>query len=299
VSTILKALEKLEREKEALRISGPMPPILGAPASAGRGGAAGWFLKPWFGMVLVGLIIVILGGTAWHFYRQYRAYAPRLAERSTAREPQPARTTAAGRSQTVPSSIPAAVNPETRRPGPVPHSPRQTVDVRMPDTASGGPERSQNSAVTPKSRTVETPTVYDKPSRHQPMAAVNPNLNSRTAHRKNQPAKIPDTETPSILVGSEKNAAVPPGSPVLPDAASKKKTPADVYQNTPLLTDGRLRVNAIAWAPQPAERMTVINSHVLHEGDSVEDFTVMVIRPDDVVVQEKGQGVWRVEFGRP
>ena len=93
--------------------------------------------------------------------------------------------------------------------------------------------------------------------------------------------------------------AAPHGHPSPPDTAPKENSPADVYSNTPLLTDGRLRVHAIAWAPQPAERMAVINSHILHEGDSVDDFAVMVIRPDDVVVREKGKGVWRVEFGRP
>jgi hypothetical protein len=58
-------------------------------------------------------------------------------------------------------------------------------------------------------------------------------------------------------------------------------------------------VHAIAWSPTPADRVAVINSHVIYEGDSVEDFVVIAIRPDDVVVREKGRAVWRVEFGRP
>ena len=45
--------------------------------------------------------------------------------------------------------------------------------------------------------------------------------------------------------------------------------------------------------------MTVINSRVLHEGDTVDGFTLVVIRPDDVVVKESGGGRWKVIFGRP
>lgn len=45
--------------------------------------------------------------------------------------------------------------------------------------------------------------------------------------------------------------------------------------------------------------MTVINSHVLHEGDTVDGFTLIVIRPDDVVVKESGGVTWKVLFGRP
>ena len=151
MSTILKALEKLEREKEAIRVSGPAPPVFSAPAPV-REGAAGWFLKPWLGWGLVGLIIVILGGTAWYFYRQSRMYAPRTAERSTAMERQPARNLAGGRPQAATSSIPEAVNPEPRRPGTVNQRRPRTADAPVHPGTIGEPVRAQEPRAPSESR---------------------------------------------------------------------------------------------------------------------------------------------------
>ena len=99
--------------------------------------------------------------------------------------------------------------------------------------------------------------------------------------------------------GEPVEAAPAAGSRDEAESGSNSQPPVDDYEKTPLLTDGRLRVHAIAWSPRTTERMAVINSRILHEGDSVEDFVIVVIRPDDVVVREKEKGVWRVEFGRP
>ena len=81
--------------------------------------------------------------------------------------------------------------------------------------------------------------------------------------------------------------------------APKKKTSSNSFANTPELTDGRLRVHAIVWSSTAEKRMAVVNNRVIYEGDSVEDFVVVAIRPDDVVVREKEKGLWRVVFGRP
>ena len=65
------------------------------------------------------------------------------------------------------------------------------------------------------------------------------------------------------------------------------------------MTDGRLKVQAIACSATVENRMAVINSRVVHEGDSVDGFGVVAIRPDDVVVRDKAKGLFRVVFGRP
>lgn len=268
MSTILKALEKLEREKEALRATGPMP-AFSVPGSAG--GPSGWYLKPWLWLGLVGVIIMALGGTAWHFYRQSRGYAPRPAQRSASMDRPAAQHPADARNQAPPARIPEATRPEPRQPVRSSHSERRPAP----------------------------PPGQAKPALQQETTAGSPAGIPDSAIQRPSPESAPATEGPAIKEAREKVETPPTGSPAPPDAAPKSNAPADVYENTPLLTDGRLRVHAIAWAPQPAERMAVINSRVLHEGDSVEDFVVVVIRPDDVVVREKGKSVWRVEFGRP
>lgn len=289
MSTILKALEKLEREKESLRVTGPLPVI--NQSGADRKGPAGWFLKSWLLWGLVGLTIVSLGGTAWYFYRQSRAYSPRLAQRPAATKQQrPARPVADAPSRAATPPIPETARPEPLRVDPMPDNRREPAHPRA-TSEQGRPRRpGEPSAAT----TVERPPAQKHSVVQQPKSSARPTRTAESA----KPGRASE-KNPAPVAASENEDAVPDGSPVLPDKASKTDLPADVYANTPMLTDGRLRVHAIAWSPQPADRMAVINSRVLHEGDSVEDFTVMVIRPDDVVIREKGKGVWRVEFGRP
>jgi len=288
VSTILKALEKLEREKESLRGTGPVPVI--SAVGSGTGHPTGWYLKPWLWFGLVGLIIVALSGTAWYFYRQSRDRMPRLAERSATTEQQPVQHPAGTFSRSAAPPVPEAARPEPRQSEPKP--------VSIPDSThfqeSGAYERPSRPEEPSTATAVKTPPTRENSAVQQPIPAVRPAGASNRTH----PPRTPEKVATAREAGGKKDTA-PAVPPSPPDRASKGKTPADVYANTPLLTDGRLRVHAIAWAPQPAERMAVINSRVLHEGDSVDDFAVMVIRPDDVVVREKGKGVWRVEFGRP
>lgn len=71
-----------------------------------------------------------------------------------------------------------------------------------------------------------------------------------------------------------------------------------IHDNIPRLTDGRLKVQAIAWAPDAQDRMAVVNTHIVHEGHTVEGFSVITIEEDAVVVREGGQ-LYRVPFGRP
>lgn len=297
MSTILKALEKLEREKEGPRAIGPIP-VLSASGSA-KGGAAGWFLKPWVLWGLVGLIIVVLSGTAWHFYRQSRVYAPQLAGRSDSMDRHPAHRPADTQRRTAPARTPARDKPEPPQADRL-TADRQQEDVQSPPGAILDQGSSSPSALLSSSSTSEPPPAREEKSAvRKPAPTAGAVGHSNSAIQYATPESAPAVEAPAAMEKSEKAAAAPAKSPVQPDSASERNASADVYANTPLLTDGRLRVHAIAWAPQPVERMTVVNNNVLHEGDSVGAFTVMVIRPDDVVVREKGKGVWRVEFGRP
>jgi hypothetical protein len=304
VSTILKALKKLEREKEAaLRAAGPIP-VAGATGPA-RSGPSGWPLKPWLLWSMAGVIIVVLGGTTWHFYRQSRAYTPRLAERSGTLEPQPQparRPTVAAKPASPPPNrdvIRAEPRPSDRStPAVQLPSVRQPADDQAHSRKINALERPRQSAGSPVSRVSRPRPARELPADGQTSPAVTPAMRADRTRRRPVAERNPIVESPAPAE-NEQDESASADSTAKPDAESYTQAPTDDYEKTPLLTDGSLRVHAIAWSPQPAERMAVINSRVIHEGDSVEDFTVMVIRPDDVVVREKGKGVWRVEFGRP
>ncbi len=303
MSTILKALKKLEREKEAAqRAAGPIP-VAGATVPAGSG-ASGWPLKPWLLWGLTGVIIVVLGGTAWHFYRQSHGYKPRLAERSGTLEPQPAQRPSVAVKPDAPSPSRDEIRAEPRTSdrshpaAPLPSVRRPTVDQTHSREINDRGRRRQ-SAGPPVPRVSGSQPARERPvvGRRTPAAAPAGQVD-RAPQR-----PIPERNTTAVLTPappeSQQEGTAPADTTAEPLADSDRKAPTDNYEKTPLLTDGSLRVHAIAWSPQPAERMAVINSRVIHEGDAVEDFVIMVIRPDDVVVRQKEKGVWRVEFGRP
>jgi len=97
----------------------------------------------------------------------------------------------------------------------------------------------------------------------------------------------------SPIVGSAKSKQ----SDTRPETAApmKKSTPrvARSYQR---LDDSKLKLQAIAWSPDAAQRIAVINGHIVREGESVEGFLVNQIRQENVVVND-GSESWQLEFG--
>jgi type II secretory pathway component PulC len=70
----------------------------------------------------------------------------------------------------------------------------------------------------------------------------------------------------------------------------------DPYVEVPSLeANSPIELQAISWAENSDRRIAVINNNVLHEGDSVEGYTVVKIRPDDVVLRRDGR-MWRASF---
>ena len=57
-----------------------------------------------------------------------------------------------------------------------------------------------------------------------------------------------------------------------------------------------ITLQAIAWAPEPAKRIAVINGSIVREGETIEGFTLMRIRKDDIVLND-GRKTWQLNFG--
>jgi hypothetical protein len=62
-----------------------------------------------------------------------------------------------------------------------------------------------------------------------------------------------------------------------------------------VITDSKLKLQAIAWSDDAARRMAVINNHIVREGETVDGFSITSIRRDDVIVND-GSSSWRLEF---
>ncbi len=272
MSTILQALKKLEQDKETLGAKGL--PEMTAAAASGIRRSGGRFSRP--GRVLaigaIGLAFVCVAGAAVYFYLQSRDS-----------QPPPARSaitpSASKRSQVTPGSrrkrIPTKPAPQAvPEPKPLKSSPPRKVPTRRP--ASPIQERVGEGVMPEKPANPGSPV----PSSAR---GENPNLDSPTPKTRKQPS----TSTPAVQMPAARTST--PQTPPSNDSD---------YANANRLTDNRLKIQAIAWSPNPEERMAVINSHIVREGGSVEGFSVVAIRQDDVIVREQGR-LYRAIFGKP
>jgi hypothetical protein len=113
-------------------------------------------------------------------------------------------------------------------------------------------------------------------------------------------APFPETNTASKsnisrspIVGSAKSKQ----TDTRPAAAAPvKKSTSQVARSYQRLDDSKLKLQAIAWSKDAAQRIAVINGHIVREGESVDGFLVNQIRQEDVVVND-GSASWQLEFG--
>jgi hypothetical protein len=280
LSTILKSLKKLEQEKEARQYTGTVADYHGPGSVSLHDAKHRWTKSAWFRRSLVVVVMLGLGASSLYFYSQSQDIqhqakkdrSPQLTAKNTAKKPQQKTLSPGGDRGTkvTPRKPPASIQKPIKK-------------TRPPETA-------QRTPATP--RKFQSPPVSNSPRTETSSLQRRPPLSSGdSVSADNTPA-----ERPSQNVVKPTPSRQQPAKPVKRTPA---KAPVESYQNVSALTDDRLKVQAIVWSRIPEDRMTVINSRVLHEGDSVDGFTLVVIRPDDVVVKESGGARWKVLFGRP
>jgi hypothetical protein len=301
VSTILKALKKLEQEQEGQRRASSGQAYFGPSTAVGsRASALRWGTAKWIRRGLATLLILVLAGTSYYYYQQShyarRSRMNQAEQRGDAGpvERRPAVSAVPGKPLQAPAVLPQqpaaklppgaaarqtgsqALQPENRAEKSRPPSPSQ-IPVR--DTAAGPPAQRQ-------------PPMEVIKAAPQPQSTATAPVPVGPQQRKGASAAAP-APVPQPLPSQEPGREAPP---VARDPAGSSGGGA--YENAILLTDGRLKVQALAWSPVAEDRMAVINTRILHEGDKVDGFSVLAIRRDDVVVREKGV-VYRVPFGFP
>lgn len=296
MSTILKSLKKLEQEKEARQYTGTVADYRGPGSVSIHGAKRSWIRSAWFRRSLVAVIILGLGTSSLYFYSQsqdprHQAGAdkpPQLTARNTAKRPQQNAPSPEGERVT-------RVNPRkppVTKQKPIKEDRPLVVAKKTPST----PRKSQSPLVS-NSRRAESSAMERRPpiSKADDVRSAE-NRAKKSTHTNTRQRTITQSPVPTQKVARSSPSRHSTSKPV---AKKPAKSPAESYQNVSTLTDGRLKVQAIVWSRISEDRMTVINSRVLHEGDSVDGFTLVVIRPDDVVVKESGGARWKVLFGRP
>ena len=158
------------------------------------------------------------------------------------------------------------------------------------------PDESQTVAMAPAGE-----TAPKTPPKKSP-AAVNvskPRPAARaSAHRKTRPPaprrtqkvrRMPYPATAPVKTSknyvSKKSATI---------RRSPSKPAAVPSGGIPVLTSG-LKLQAISWSQNPADRIAVINGNILREGAALEGYSISRIAKDEVVVR-KGAEEWKLVF---
>jgi hypothetical protein len=287
VSTILKSLKKLEQENRSRRNKSPYSGYQSPEPFASRDAKGGWFKNVWFKRGLVTTAILVLGVTTVYYYRQTKSVKEYQASVGNQVSPRPELSPQKQDSQKPAQTLPPAVNESNS--GIENITPRTTP---QPVKKATEPKR-----VTPtaESAVIETrsanPTIQEE------------NLTSRQpiSQRPPRPTVPPKANEPAPTAQPSVNR--PPATDRRPPPVTEKQPPkpsSPSFNNVPILRGGGLKVHAIVWSPVSKDRMTVINSRILYEGDTVDGYTLLSIRADDVVVRKDGGGgKYRVLFGRP
>lgn len=280
MSTILKALKKLEQDKEPLGARDLSHTV--ATAASAKRRPAGLFgsSKPLLRVAVIGATFIGVAGAAVYFYLQSRPPATQ-AHRSSESVRKPAR----------PQTTAPVRRAENRSDSNTSQSIRPAPQAKQASQRKQPPEplpRNANAEAVARAKPVLPKRIESRerfePGHNLPKAAPS---DAATAARADVNATGPQT--------GQTRPATPTGSVPPPDSKPEDES---AYANADRLMDNRLEIQAIAWSPVPDERMAVINSRILREGGSVEGFSVVAIRSDDVIVREKGR-LYRVPFGSP
>jgi len=123
----------------------------------------------------------------------------------------------------------------------------------------------------------------------RPPSAIQPDA-QRVPEETADPQRLPDVE-----VSAE--AGLLPPLPLDNIGVTVEPAPHPVAEATdiPEWTDGRLSLQAIAWARLPGKRMAVINDRIVREGGNVEGVAVIRIDRDAIIIGE-GEQTWRLVF---
>jgi hypothetical protein len=270
MSTILRALKKLEQDKEAPGAR-DLSHTLTTAASA-KGWPAGRYgsSKRWLAVVVVAAAFVGISGAAVYFYARSKPANTQASNISDAdRKPVPPQATAPARH---PINRPESNPAQSRQQSPPPQPARQRKPL------IGKPGRNG----------LEGGGMQAKPVTPKPIESRERLGQGRTLPKAAPPVRA---AVPRTGAGAARSARKAP-------SANPKSEDDAIYTNARRLTDNRIKIQAIAWSPIPDERMSVINNRIVREGDSVEGFSVVKIRSDDVIVREKGR-LYRAVFGSP
>jgi type IV secretory pathway VirB10-like protein len=268
LSSILKALKKIDASSLPDDTSPPWPHPGDAGDAITRSIKKRWLIRRMTTYILVAACVISLA-VLLYFRQVDSGSRERTAEAQSGAKTRQGQVYRAKIAKTAPPDGPAASKPS---PSPPPGTSTPPVTPTLPNPSAPSLQRAPAAPAVGTSR--DTARI------------------SRT--RKALPKKSKKAATKIAPTTGETSARKPP-----PGAdAGKSSVPPPAERSTPSSRrqDTGLVLQAIAWAPEPSRRIAVVNGSIVKEGDSVEGYTLMRIRKDDIVLNDGGK-TWQLEFG--
>ncbi len=310
MSTILKSLKRLETDKEKQFVQNQVSfPHLDTRHTVNRSVRFAWIKNRTMQWAIISLIIFLGISVLYAYYRPTdKQTQSRVANRAQmpAANSQPAGTATAHK---PPVSMPpqTARNPELTAHNA--ESAESTMPQNHPDRRSESAEADKNSNVlleTGQLPRINLPNinlpknVSNTPKRAKPDFR---SAHSQLASKKMQtPVATKRVDTKSVAMKPTADKAV--FSKPSEDSSGQPEKPVDqvndsLFASAERMTDGRLKVQAIVWAPNNEERMAVVNNQVVREGATIDGFLVVGIGEEALFVRESGMRMLQVPFGQP
>ena len=103
-------------------------------------------------------------------------------------------------------------------------------------------------------------------------------------------------QRPERTVVADQAGQTPTSEPT-PRASAEAQAPVKPapYDDAAPLARGTLQLQAISWSDTPGARITVIDGRILREGHSFDGYTVIQIRPDEIILSKAGKR-WRLGY---
>ncbi len=274
MSSILKALKKIDETSQPSQTFPSLPEAIDAKKAVTAGVKKRWFFRRWVTAALI-LLVVAAAGVILLQRRSFFRTRPQPHASSTAMVASRAdRAVFRSKIRTAPAG---GANTRTggKSSAPMSAKPKATAGRRAKLTPTGPasagqplPQASSVSRVNPRATSGVRKTPFKPKTTFSPPAVADKSVSGKRT-RTRQTVTRP------------------------PKAAHKKTAGISSYDR---LGSSVLKLQALAWSNDAARRLAVINGHVLHEGEAVEGYQVIQIRQQDVIVND-GRKSWRLVFG--
>jgi hypothetical protein len=197
------------------------------------------------------------------------------------------------------------VSPEATTPMPRVTSPPVTLERPAPDDENHQTDvatLAAGTSATPAAKVPEEPvlTIVASPLAND----VAPPAETPAATWHAPMPRPPATSTPirrdvAQAVAHPARATTPVVTPSLTSPVTQIKPTETTTPPAPILNrlrDTAIKLQAIAWSNDPERRMAMINEQIVHEGQTIEGYTIAAIGEESVTMR-KGNEAWELRYG--